>query len=113
MPESRDNGLLITCIFALATLVIHMLVSTHYELHRDAYLYLAESNHLAWGYLSIPPLTPVVAHLWQILFGSSVFAIRLIPATIGVLCILLVGKIVEDLGGGTWSTVLACLAYLV
>jgi uncharacterized membrane protein len=90
-----------------------MVVSTNYELHRDAYLYLAESDHLAWGYLSIPPLTPFFAHCWQILFGSSVLAIRMIPAVIGVLCIILISKIVRELGGGTWSIILACLAYLV
>lgn len=113
MSESSRRGWLIIGAFAVGTLLIHMLVSTNYELHRDAYLYLAQSNHLSWGYLSIPPLTPFVAHYWQLLLGSSVFAVRLIPAVIGALSIVIIGQIVRELGGRTWSIVLACLAYLV
>ncbi len=113
MSESPGRSWLIIGAFAFATLIIHMLVSTNYELHRDAYLYLAQSDHLSWGYLSIPPLTPFVAHFWQLLFGSSVFAVRLIPAFIGALSIIVIGEIVRELGGRSWSIILACLAYLV
>lgn len=113
MSESPNRNWLIIGVFALVTLFIHMSVSINYELHRDAYLYLAQSDHLSWGFLSIPPLTPFVAHYWQLLFGSSVFAVRLIPAMIGVLSIIIIGQIVRELGGRTWSIVLACLAYLV
>jgi len=112
MSESPGRSWLIIGAVAFATLLIHMLVSTNYELHRDAYLYLAQSDHLSWGYLSIPPLTPFVAHFWQLLFGSSVFAVRLIPAMIGALSILIIGQIVRELGGRTWSLMMACLAYL-
>ncbi len=113
MSESPNRGWLIIGAFALGTLILHMLVSTNYELHRDAYLYLADADHLSWGYLSIPPLTPFVAHFWQLLFGSSVFAVRLIPAFIGALSIIVIGEIVRELGGRSWSIILACLAYLV
>ena len=40
-------------------LVSFLLIHPIYELHRDEYLYLAESNHLAWGYLEAPPLLSV------------------------------------------------------
>jgi len=113
MYENHTRQWFMLGAFALGTLIIHMIVSTNYELHRDAYLYLAESDHLAWGYLSIPPLTPFFAHIWQLIFGSSVFSIRMIPAFIGVLSILVIGQIVRDLGGRSWSIIMACLAYLV
>ncbi|HKI45790.1 MAG TPA: glycosyltransferase family 39 protein [Balneolales bacterium] len=113
MSESPNREWFIIGTFALGTLLLHMLVSTNYELHRDAYLYLADAAHPSWGYLSIPPLTPFVAHYWTLLFGHSVFAVRLIPAFIGALSIVIIGQIVRELGGRSWATVLACLAYLV
>lgn len=113
MSESFDRRWFVISALALGSLLIHLLVSTTYGLHRDAFLYLAESAHPAWGYLSIPPLTPTVARLWQALFGSSVTAIRMIPAMIGALSIIMIGKIVIELGGRSWAILLACLAYLV
>ena len=111
--ESFERSLLILVAFALLALLIHMLVSTNYGLHRDAYLYLAEADHLAWGYVSIPPFTPFAIHLWEIIFGHSVFAVRLLPAVIGAVSILVIGQIVRELGGRAWALGLACLAYLV
>lgn len=113
MSLSSNRQWLIIGFFAFGVLLIHMLVSTNYELHRDAYLYLAEADHLAWGYMSIPPFTAFVGHFWTLLFGYSSFAVRLMPAFTGAFCIILIGLIVRDLGGNNWSILMACLAYVV
>ena len=34
-----------------------------YELHRDEYLYLSESDHLAWGYIEAPPLLSLLGYI--------------------------------------------------
>jgi len=39
-------------------MVLQMLVvNPVYELHRDEFLHLDQANHLAAGYISVPPLT--------------------------------------------------------
>jgi len=49
--------------FALVKFVSgYFLVSPAYELHRDEYLYLNQGQHLAWGYLEVPPL--IAAQGW-------------------------------------------------
>lgn len=35
----------------------YALISPEYDLQRDEYLHLDQAHHLAWGYLSVPPVT--------------------------------------------------------
>ena len=46
----------IILLFALGKLLVHLVTSTNYGFQRDAYLYLAQSRHLDWGFFSTPPL---------------------------------------------------------
>ena len=89
-----------------------VLIHPMYELHRDEYLYLAESDHLAWGYLEAPPLLSFLGYLSK-LFGNSIGAVRFWGALFGALNIILIGKMVESLGGKTYACLLACLAFFV
>ena len=40
-------------------------------------------EHLAWGYVDMPPLTALQAWLARTVLGGSVWAIRLLPALLG------------------------------
>lgn len=97
---------------ALLKLIIHFITSTNYGLQRDAYLYLAEAHHLSFGYMSIPPMTPVLIRIMEFIFGDSVFAVRILPALIGALTIVVIGKIVLEFGGKRWAILLACVSFL-
>lgn len=108
---SKD-WILITSL-ALFKLAIHFFTNTNYELHRDAFLYLAESDHLAFGYWSEAPMIAVLGRLTQILFGSSTFAIRLLPALVGTISVVLIGALVRRLGGKFWAILLACTAFIL
>ena len=98
---------------ALIKLIIHFVTNTNYGLQRDAYLYIAEAHHLSFGYLSIPPMTPVLIRIMEFLFGNSVFAVRILPALIGALSVIVIAKIVLELGGKHWAILLACASFLV
>lgn len=100
-------------LLAVAKLLVHLVTMHNYELHRDAYLYYANGQHLAWGYSSIPPLIGVIAHLATFLFGNTVFALRIFPAMIGVANIVIIGMAVKELGGKKMAIALAGLAYLL
>jgi len=97
----------------LLKLLLHFLTNTNYELHRDAFLYLAEGDHLDFGYLSVPPSIAVFARLTTSIFGDSVFAVRLFPALLGAASIILVALIVKELGGKSWAIVLSGCAFIV
>ena len=99
-------------IMALIKLGIHLLVNNNYGLHRDEYLYIAEGNHLGWGYMEGPPMIGLFAWVAQ-LFGASPFVIRLIPTLIGVASVVLIGQMVRDLGGKKFAVFLACLAFII
>lgn len=89
------------------------MTSTNYGLHRDAYLYIAQSEHLAWGFISVPPFTASITWFSVWLLGDSVFALRVFPALAGVINIVLIGMIVREMGGKSVATLLACGAYLL
>ncbi|GAB4021665.1 glycosyltransferase family 39 protein [Spirosoma koreense] len=92
----------------------YFLILPEYDLHRDEYLHLDQASHLAWGYLSVPPVTSWVALVIRWL-GNSAFVIRFFPALFGALTMLVVWKTVEGLKGGLFACVLAatCLLFSV
>jgi len=80
----------------------YQLISPTYELQRDEFLHIDQANHLAWGYLSVPPLTSWISYLIKIL-GNSVFWIKFFPALFGALTILIVWKTIESLKGNLFA----------
>lgn len=106
-PEWRLISLL-----AVFKLLLHLFTNTHYELHRDAFLYLAQGDHLAFGQFSVPPGISFVAWVTQ-LMGNSLFVIRLVPALVGVAGAVLVALIVKEAGGRRWAIALAMLCFIL
>lgn len=84
----------------------YFLIIPDYDLQRDEYLHLDQANHLAWGYLSVPPVSSWIALLIKLL-GNSVFWVRFFPALFGALTILIVWKTVEALRGSLFACILA------
>ncbi|MCB0630716.1 MAG: glycosyltransferase family 39 protein [Saprospiraceae bacterium] len=98
---------------AVIKLIVHFATNTNYGLHRDAYLYLNQGEHLHWGYMEVPPMIALVGKTARLLMGDSVFAVRFFPALIGAVSIILIGLIARDLGGRKWAQLLAGVAFLV
>lgn len=104
---------LILFLFVLAKFILqYALISPEYELHRDEYLHLDQGNHLAWGYLSVPPVNSWWAFIIKLL-GNSVFWVKFFPALFGALTIVAVWKIIEELKGGIYAQVLASTGILL
>lgn len=89
----------------LKFLLQYLLVNSHYDLQRDEYLHLDLANHLAWGYLSVPPVTSWIAWIIQFL-GNSIFWVKFFPALFGALTVLVVWKTIEELKGNLFALVL-------
>ena len=77
------TALVVVLVLAGVKLLVHLLTATRYGIFIDELYFLAAGEHLAWGYVDMPPLTAVQAWLARNLFGESLFGIRLIPALAG------------------------------
>ena len=82
-----------------------------YEPHRDEFLYLAEGQHLSWGYLEAPPLLSLLSAISGLL-GGSFFWIKFWPALFGAMTYVLVGRMVLLFGGGRPALLLAFLPFV-
>jgi 4-amino-4-deoxy-L-arabinose transferase-like glycosyltransferase len=98
--------------FGAATLLIHFIFNGGYGYFRDELYYMACGQHLAFGYVDLPPLSVLLIRLTRIFFGDSLFAIRLLPALAGAGTVALTGAIARQLGGRRWAVALSCTASL-
>jgi hypothetical protein len=89
----------------------YLVVNPGYELHRDEFLHLDQANHLAFGFISVPPFTSLVSKLIMLLGGGE-FWVRFFPALFGALTIVVAWLIAESLGGKLWAKVMTSLALL-
>lgn len=102
---------LILSFFIILKFVLQYSVSApEYELHRDEFLHIDQGKHLAWGYLSVPPLTSWTSYL-ILLFGNSVFWVKFFPALFGIFTLIIVWKAIEELGGNLFALILGVSAF--
>jgi 4-amino-4-deoxy-L-arabinose transferase-like glycosyltransferase len=92
--------------FALTLYTQHL----GYSYFRDEFYYIACGHHLAWGYVDHGPIVALQARLSEILFGDSLFAIRIFSATAIAISIFLTGLITWALGGRRPAQALAMFA---
>ncbi|XJR89165.1 glycosyltransferase family 39 protein [Elizabethkingia anophelis] len=114
---NSDRFIKTTVLFSfifLKFLIQYSLILPEYDLQRDEYLHLDQANHLAWGYLSVPPVTSWISYIIKLL-GNSVFWIKFFPALFGALTTIVVWKTIEELGGNLFALILGatCVTFSV
>ena len=72
---------------ALVALIVHLLTIHRYGYFRDELYYVACARHLDFGYVDLAPLSAFLLRTELILFGSSLFALRIFPALASALTI--------------------------
>jgi hypothetical protein len=97
---------------ALAKLLLHLWFSSGYGYFRDEFYYIACGEHLDWGYVDQPPLTPLLAFVTRALLGDSLLALRFLPAVAGALLVLVTGLMARELGGGRFAQGLAAVSVI-
>lgn len=114
LHEALRCALLLAAI-RLALQFACTLWSSHlgYSYFRDEFYYLACGHHLAWGYVDHGPIVALQARLGEMLFGTSVFGIRVFSAMAGAATIFLGGMIAWAMGGGRVAQVLAMIGLLL
>ncbi len=84
-----------------------------YGYFRDEFYYIACGRHLAWGYVDHGPVVALQARLGEILFGDSVFALRVLSALAGGAAVLLTGMLAWVLDGRRPAQTLAMFGLIV
>jgi len=95
-------------LVGVATFVLHFARAGDYGYQRDELYFIACARHLAWGYVDQPPLIAVIAKI-ALLFGDSLYALRLLPALAATATVIVTGRLTRRLGGGLAAQVLAML----
>jgi Dolichyl-phosphate-mannose-protein mannosyltransferase len=107
------SGTAIVMYVALVRIVLYVFAGPQYGYFRDELYYLACGEHPAWGYVDQPPLIAWTAWFLQHTIGTSLWALRLLPALAGALTVVLSGLLARELGGRRWAMFLASLAALM
>jgi dolichyl-phosphate-mannose-protein mannosyltransferase len=110
MTRTSKPALLLLLTLPLVKLVVHLAVGSGYGYHGDELYYLVCADHLDWGYVDHPPFSIFVLALTRLIAGSSVQAIRVVPALAGALTVLFVGLMVRELEGGPFAMALAMVS---
>jgi len=117
----RATGSIDTVLLAAlasVALIIHFLTNSHfvtssrYGFHGDELYFIACGDHLAWGYVDLPPLIPFLARLSRRLMGDSLVSIRFFPALAHAGLVFLTGWTARAMGGNRFAQILASLSVL-
>jgi hypothetical protein len=104
---------LIIILGAAAKFALHILTGAKYGFFADELYTIALSKHLAFGYVDLPPLVPLLAALSRILFGESLTAWHILPALAGAITLIFVCLIAKEFGGKVFAVGLSALGFLV
>ena len=117
--QNRTNILgpsYITLIIVLGAAVkfaVEILGGTGYGFFVDELYTIALSKHLAFGYVDLPPLVPLITALSRALFGESLLAMHLLPALAGSATLVFVCLIAKEFGGKAFAVLVSALGFLI
>jgi 4-amino-4-deoxy-L-arabinose transferase-like glycosyltransferase len=102
-------------LLSLATIhaLAHIFTNGNYGMFRDEFYYIACSKHLDWGYVDHPPLSIVLLAISNGALGTSVHAVRVLPALAGAGLVVLAGLLAREMGGRRFAQGFAALAAMI
>lgn len=94
---------------AAILIAIHLATNGVLGFHIDELYYMASGRHPAFGYVDFPPIVPLLSRVETTLLGVSPWALRVLPALLGGVNVILCGAYVRKLGGSLQLQALALL----
>ena len=78
----KEKNILVFCCFILLTFKIISIYYTNFDFFGDEAQYWIWAKNLDFGYFSKPPLLPWLIHIYCLIFGDSIFAIKMISISL-------------------------------
>ena len=103
---------LVIILGAVVKFALHMYMAPGYGFFGDELYTIALSKHLAFGYVDLPPLVPVLVALSRALLGESLFAMHIVPALAGSATLVFVCLIAKEFGGKTFAVMLSAMGFI-
>ncbi|HMQ70022.1 MAG TPA: glycosyltransferase family 39 protein [Ignavibacteria bacterium] len=113
-PEDYRKYKILILVLSSVPFLIHLYTNLFagYGYFRDELYYIACGNHLSFGYVDHPPLSIFILKLSTLIFGDSVFAIRLIPAVNSALIVFMTCLITLRLGGKKTAVIISSVCVI-
>jgi hypothetical protein len=111
--KSKISADLPIIFLAIFNIFIHLLVIGNLGFHRDELLYFSLGQHPDFGFATVPPMIGWIAWLMQNIFGYSLFAVRLLPAILSGVLVILAAEIARELGGTSYSRILSGIGIII
>ena len=105
------EDLILPLAFASLMFILLMVTATNYGIFTDELYYVACANHLDFGYVDHPPFVAWVTR-FGLLFSSSLFALRVLPALAGSGTVILAALIARTIGGNRFAAAVSSLTIL-
>jgi 4-amino-4-deoxy-L-arabinose transferase-like glycosyltransferase len=111
MPRRQPRGTtyLLYGGAAACLIAVHLATNSILGFHIDELYYLASGRHPAFGYVDFPPIVPLLSRLETGLLGVTPWTLRVLPALVGGVNVILCGAYVRKLGGSLRFQALALL----
>ena len=107
--HSRRDTFLIYGLASTFLVGVHLATNGVLGFHIDELYYLACGQHLAFGYVDFPPVVPLLARIETGLLGVTPWTLRLLPALLGGVNVIICGAYVRKLGGSLGLQLLVML----
>ncbi|RYG16456.1 MAG: glycosyltransferase family 39 protein [Chitinophagaceae bacterium] len=109
-PPLNQQLVMVTFAIAILQFLLRLGCLGEYGFHQDELLYLALSDHLAWGYREVPPFIALMGAMSKTLLGDTVSAVRIIPSICAGLIVIFTGFITIRLKGKLFAVFISCVA---
>jgi Dolichyl-phosphate-mannose-protein mannosyltransferase len=109
-PRPAGSPWLGIAVVAAVAFGLEMAISARYGYVRDELYFLAAGQHLAFGYVDQPPLTPWLARVSALATGNTLVGLRVLPALGLAALVVLTAAMSRLLGAGRTGQLLAALA---
>ena len=96
-------------LIAAVAVAVEIAVSARYGYVRDELYFLSAGQHLAFGYVDQPPLTPLLARITAALTGNTLVGLRILPALALGALVVMTAAMSRRLGAGRTGQLLAAL----
>src|SRR5215471_21095684 len=91
--EFLKSDVAMLVLLALISVAVHTVTNGRYGFHRDELQTLDDARHLDWGFVVYPPITPAIARLELMLFGTSLIGFRFFAAVAVSMVMVVTGLI--------------------